>query len=380
MGTVTRLVTTLLCFAAIALCGCATGNGNVPELHIVQTFNKATVWSLEWSPDGRYLAGWVYKEGWVIWDVSSGDPVQRLADATQLIHSLAFTPDGRHLIVNHAMAGTTVERLCLWDVETGQVQPLPIEQGRVRSYAVSTSANALVMLDADNHAKVYDIRTWTKVADWVTESLNGTLALSAAGDRLAVVGPKTLCVSCTDRIAIYDVPSGRRLSSIEQPHASPVFAMAIIGSGQIASAGWQGVTSHAGIVERDDDPVRIWDVRSGGKVTSFAVPGAMWANGLAASIDGRYLALAATNATRLLSQSMFRVWDVGARREISALHDFAGGFHAPAFSPTGQYLAVSLGRTLANFGRDVVIVEIPRIAGVQQSPLAAPDAAASPVN
>lgn len=59
------------------------------------------VFSVSWSPDGRYLIGGLYDGKVVVWDVKSGLCVQTFADHNQVASYVGFTSDGRKIVAEY---------------------------------------------------------------------------------------------------------------------------------------------------------------------------------------------------------------------------------------------------------------------------------------
>src|SRR5262249_51203430 len=68
------------------------------------------VQSIGFSPDGRLLA--IGQSGIALYDPDTGEPVHPFKQAPAPVPSLAFSPDGRHLI----SAGASDPNVKVWDV------------------------------------------------------------------------------------------------------------------------------------------------------------------------------------------------------------------------------------------------------------------------
>lgn len=89
--------------------------------------HAAAVFSLDWSPDGRYIASGAWDDGVVIWDAESGEEVHRMVGLEgELIIAVRFTQDSRYVLAANGSVfpGLYYEfepRLLMWDVTTGEL-------------------------------------------------------------------------------------------------------------------------------------------------------------------------------------------------------------------------------------------------------------------
>ena len=69
------------------------------------------VWSVAFSPDGRYALSGSNDKTLKLWDVSSGQAVRTFQGHTSAVYSVAFSPDGRY-----ALSGSSDQTFKLWDM------------------------------------------------------------------------------------------------------------------------------------------------------------------------------------------------------------------------------------------------------------------------
>ncbi|CAE7231010.1 unnamed protein product [Rhizoctonia solani] len=158
------------------------------------------IWSVDYSPDGRWLASGSLDGTVCIWStdnwqqkskpfiepggrvfsvafspdcsiIATGfeslihlrDPFnghevcKPLKGHTEDIESLAFMPDGKHLI-----SGSDDRTICIWGVNTGQLVSGPFQEhlDAVYSVAVSPDGRLFVSAGLDDAIRIWDTKTW----------------------------------------------------------------------------------------------------------------------------------------------------------------------------------------------------------------------------
>ena len=106
--------------------------------------------SVEFSPDGRTLAGADEDGSITLWDAATGALRGLLRDEVRVLRALAFSPDSRIL----ASAGETGP-IRLWDVLTAQeLHSLPDYSGHVHSLAFAPDGSSLAYSSHDGAVRI----------------------------------------------------------------------------------------------------------------------------------------------------------------------------------------------------------------------------------
>ena len=78
------------------------------------TFDPTWLNQIDFSPDGKRLAGAGYASGAVVWDLATGQAIVTLTGHSAAVNDIRFSPDGKYLVT--ASADQTVK---VWDAQTG---------------------------------------------------------------------------------------------------------------------------------------------------------------------------------------------------------------------------------------------------------------------
>jgi serine/threonine protein kinase len=252
------------------------------------------VYSVAYSPAGRLIASagggnpfWgnpgakIEPGEAILWDAGTGERLRTLQRHTNLISSLAFSPDGKLL----ATAGED-KKIILWDVGTGAVvRMLPEQNGPARCVVFSPDGKSLATGFSDQTGAGGTIQLWD-VTPGPREPSKPRLTLR--GHRLAG--------AWTD---VVFRPDGRQLASI-------------------ASTNYVG-------------EVKLWDLTTGAEPLTLEANQGSSFQGAAFSPDGRYLAAGEWGIVKL--------WDVVTGRLVQSIGGHNGQVWGVAFSPDGRQLA-----------------------------------------
>jgi WD40 repeat protein len=202
------------------------------------------VHSLAFSPDGRNLISGSADKTAIVWDMTTREARHRLEGHKDDIHAVGFSPDG-----TRAVTGSNDHDLRLWSVDSGDLlQTMQGHQDKVRSLAIAPDGT-IASGDWLGEIHLWDGRTgaFLKIlAQQNTEA--GSLSFSQDGKMLlsgviAPVGP----FYCH----VYELASGREIVTY-RGHNNIVAATAISPDGRWAATGGG-----------QNNEIHIWDLLTG---------------------------------------------------------------------------------------------------------------------
>ena len=285
--------------------------------------HSSFVFSVTFSPDGKWIASGTQDGSVTVWDAASYQKLHSFHAHEGLIGTVTFSPDGRRL----ATAGQD-QTVKVWDfypqragAETSLYLTLPLEDNTFFGVGVAFSPDGRHLASAGRNDSV---RVWDLATGYELLNLRGhtgpvwCVAYSPDGQSLAS--------SSTDKtVKIWDARTGRELLTL-RGHTAPIWRVAFSPDGkQLASTAYDHATWANG-------ELNVWNTQTGRQVLSLR--GSGYLTGVAFSPDGR----------RLVSGEIsgrVKLWDLATGQEIRILWGHRRPVYSVAFSPDGHRLVTA---------------------------------------
>jgi WD40 repeat protein len=282
-----------------------------------------------WSPDGLWVLSGSDNGELFLWDMKDNAHVHTFPLWSGGVWSLAFSPDGRF-----AVAGGISRGICLYDLRARQFKRTLTQDNPVgvSGVAFTQDSRQVVACSYPGWVQVWNVdtgdlvRTLPNPTDgpekWYCVALSPDRARLAAGSE-------------SGSIVLYDWKTGEEVRRLAG-HGRAVRRTAFSPDGRyLASGGF-------------DSQVILWDANTGREVRRF-VGHIGFVEWVGFSPDGRTLLTAEGplgDNMAITNDQGIRLWDVSTGRQLNRYGDVPERVHCAAFSPDGRRVVASCGDKL----------------------------------
>lgn len=164
--------------------------------------------SVAFSGDGKTLATGGSEDGLIkLYDVATSRCILPIQTPDISIYAVAFTPDGRHLVVNHSLANRADSSLRIFQAANGAEVKLP-PTGPVTSFSIARDGRTIAYSNARGSIVVLETQGWSEV-----RKLEG----HQTGASSIAFHPVSRYLASTGRdgaVRIWDVETGKTIHTV----------------------------------------------------------------------------------------------------------------------------------------------------------------------
>jgi WD40 repeat protein len=229
--------------------------GNREESDAIRLYNFSTdklvmllkghtnvVSSLAFSPNSRYLVSASQDNNAIIWDINKQQQLHTLKGHTNHIYASAFTPDSKRVVT-----GSDDHSLRLWRVSNGElIAKLQGHSDDVSAVAISPQDGTIASGSYDHTIRLWNGKTGRFIKTLTNQGTQvGSLSFSPDGGYLVSgVAQGEVC-------HVWSYPSGKKIVTYQE-HDNVVIATAISPNGRWVATGGG-----------NDKAIHIWNLRDG---------------------------------------------------------------------------------------------------------------------
>jgi len=263
--------------------------------------------SVDFSPDGNYIATGTTTGEIRVWSVSDGTQVLKLEGHHDWVMAVKFSPDGRRLI-----SGSSDKDIRVWDIEKVKcIAILRNHDAHVTSIAYSLDGDKFATASTDRTIILWDaitlgpIKTFVGHQDWIR-------SISFSSDALFLVS------GSEDRtVRLWDTLTGNLIKVLDD-HQGKVRTVAFSPDGELIASGG------------DDHTVKLWSSKTGECLKTFTGHSSrVWT--VAFSPDNLFLASGGDD-------QIIRILNLETGQYTKTLQGHTGWVNELVFSPSSDLL------------------------------------------
>ncbi|KAJ6612376.1 WD40-repeat-containing domain protein [Mycena sp. CBHHK59/15] len=275
--------------------------------------HTGVVTSVAFSPDGKHIVSGSEDNTVRVWDSESGEVVAGPFEGhTSWVTSVAFSPDGKCIV-----SGSWDNTVRVWDSESGEAVagPFKCHTSPVTSVAFSPDGKHIVSGSEDNTMRVWDSESGEVVAGPFEGHTHFVTSVAFSPD-----GKHIVSGSEDHTVRIWDSESGEVVAGPFEGHTSLVTSVAFSPDGRHIVSG------------SEDNTVRVWDSESGVVIAGPFEGHTSSVTSVVFSPDGKHIVSGSWDNT-------VRVWDSESGEVVAGpFEGHTSLVTSVAFSPDGRHI------------------------------------------
>ncbi|MCI0553114.1 MAG: WD40 repeat domain-containing protein [Anaerolineae bacterium] len=212
---------------------CAQATTRVWEAATGKEISRMThddrVYSIAFSPDGKYVVSGSYDTTARVWEAATGKEISRMTHDNWLT-SVAFSPDGKYVV-----SGSIDNTALVWEASTGK-EIVHMTQFLLQTVAFSSNGNYVVSGGYDGAVRVWETSTGQEVAHMTHDDVVNSVAFSPDG-KYVVSG------SSDNTARVWEASTGKEVAHMTQDRGLNAVAFSpdgkyVVSGGNIAARVW----------------------------------------------------------------------------------------------------------------------------------------------
>jgi WD40 repeat protein len=269
------------------------------------------VFSVSFSPDGKFLASGSLDKTVKVWEVGSWREVATLRGHENWVSSVSFSPDGKFLASGSSESyPNSPKTVKVWEVGSWREVAILRHGDSVWSVSFSPDGKFLASGSWDRTVKIWAVGSWREVA--ILRHWDGVISVAFSPDSKFLASG-----SLDNTVKVWEVRSWREVATL-RGHGHIVSFVSFGPDGKFLASG------------SDDNTVKVWEVGSWREVAILRHWDGVYS--VSFSPDGKFLASGNLDNT-------VKVWEVGSWREVTTLKGHGNRVRSVSFSPDGKFLA-----------------------------------------
>ena len=301
-------------------------NSNVYSLHKILNAHHSDIWTVEFNPNGNWIASGSVDSTVKIWNKENGKIILVIKQPNG-ITSLDFSPDG-----NYIATASYDAKVRLWKLPEGVlVKEFNGHPGTVWSVNFSPDGKTIASCGEGATIKLWNVESGQMVRTFQGHTLNvWDVKFSPDGSKLA-------SGSFDKTVKIWNVSDGQLLHTLTK-HTEAIVSLAFSPDGlRLVSTS-------------DDKAIKLWDTNNWNLIYSLEVP--EHAQAADFSPDNKLLLTGGRDKTALgeFLQNIFgdsefnkgvsmRLWEVQTGRLLQTFSKHSNDVNDVSFSPDGKWIA-----------------------------------------